>query len=339
MSDTAFTLEINEKYTRLVDAKYANKTIELTAAGIEQTFPHFFTADDEKVTEKQAEIITKLCTNLKIKKKEVQVVIPDGFTYSQIVEMPRLKEKELLAAIRYQADEFIPMPIDETSIDLEILREDPKARKVLILIVASPKKIVNRLEKTMEAAGFMADSLENELSAAGRILSEVIKPAGAVSLVVNFGYSHSSIYLVDGSSTLILLARTVNVGLELVLKDLVVNLNWEEQKVVEALKTIGLNPGGSVNIEGLVSPILKELFHEMEKIMILARDRFAMKVDHIYLYNFESHIAGLPKKTESYFSLPSQTLPVQQFIKQSPIAQSFSKDLSSFVSVLSGSIR
>ena len=85
--------------------------------------------------------------------------------------MPKLKEKELIAAIRYQADEFIPMAIDETNLDLEVLKEDDKTNKMLIFIVASPKKLVEKIQKTVEMADFVPTTLENELSAVARLTS------------------------------------------------------------------------------------------------------------------------------------------------------------------------
>src|SRR6185436_4812366 len=114
---------------------------ELLSLGSYETAPNFFDTENQLVLDKQVEILKRLYGNLRIRKKSVNVIIPDSRTYSQIVEMPKLKEKELIAAIRYQADEFIPMAIDETYLDLEILREDKRNHKLLVLIVASPKKV------------------------------------------------------------------------------------------------------------------------------------------------------------------------------------------------------
>ncbi len=339
MSDTSFSLEINERYTRIADAKQNGKKVELLSLGSIDTTPQYFEAENDAVVEKQAGIIAQLVDNLKIKKKNVRVILPDGYTYSQIVEMPKLKEKELLAAIRYQADEFIPMPIDETSIDLEILKEDVKAKKVLILIVASPKKIVNQIEKTLEAANLVPESLENELSATGRLISTLFTPSPGTSLYINFGYSHSSIYLVDSATSLIIMSRTLKVGLDLFVRDIKANLNLEEPKIYEALKTIGLNKDGSYNLETIISPIMKELLQEVERIINLARDRYNSKVDKIYIMNFCTHVAMLNTRIESFFTLPVQVLDLKDNLVTNPITQSFAAEIPSYVSVIAGNLR
>ena len=131
MSETSFALEINEKYTRMCDLKLSNKKIELLSMGSFDTALNFFEMDNQVIIDKQVDVIKRLYANLRIHKKSVNVIMPDNMTYSQIVDMPKLKEKELIAAIKYQADEFIPMPIEETYLDIEILREDKKTKKEL----------------------------------------------------------------------------------------------------------------------------------------------------------------------------------------------------------------
>ena len=339
MSDTSFSLEINERHTRIADAKQNGKKVELLSLGVADTTPQYFGSDTDALIEKQAAVITQLVDNLKIKKKNVRVILPDGYTYSQIVEMPKLKEKELLAAIRYQADEFIPMPIDETSIDLEILKEDTKAKKVLILIVASPKKVVNQIEKTLLAANLVPETLENELSATGRLISTLFPQAPGTALYINFGYSYSSIYLVDTATSLIIMSRTLKVGLDLFVRDIKANLNLEEPKIFEALKTIGLNQNGSYNLESIISPIMKELLQEIERIINLARDRHNVKVDKIYIMNFCAQVAMLNSRIESFFSLPVVTLDLKDNLVANPITQSFANEIPSFISVIAGNLR
>ena len=108
--------------------------------------------------------IRKLIGSLKIS-KNVSLIIPDALTYSQILTMPFLNEKELISAIKYQADQFIPMPIEET-IDIEVIEEitgENKKEKSLLLIVAAPKKVIEKVQTTAELAGLNPESVENEL--------------------------------------------------------------------------------------------------------------------------------------------------------------------------------
>ncbi|PJB89162.1 hypothetical protein CO083_01160, partial [Candidatus Roizmanbacteria bacterium CG_4_9_14_0_8_um_filter_34_12] len=175
MASNYITIEIGEKHTRVIDADIKKEKLTLQSAGYDLTSKDYFTATSSVVIEAQAKLIQTLISNLKIKKTDVGLIIPDGQTYSQIIEMPKLNEKELLSAIRYQADQFVPMPIEKVSLDIEILKEDPETRKLLILIVAAPKTLVNKIEKTASTADLNPIFLKNELSAFINFPSQFIK--------------------------------------------------------------------------------------------------------------------------------------------------------------------
>lgn len=339
MSETSFALEINEKFTRMCDLRLAHKKIDISAMGSYETAPNFYESDNQLIIDKQADIIKRLYNNLRIRKKSVNVIMPDNFTYSQIIDMPKLKEKELIAAIRYQADEFIPMAIDEVYLDIEILREDKKTKKLLVLIVASPKKMVDNIYATIEKAGLIPESLENEMSAAGRLFSEILSINTGTYIVVNIGYYSSSIYLIDGNSQLIVFERTIKIGLDLFIKDLKVNLNWDEHKIMEALKTVGLAKTSSVNIGSIILPLLKELISEIEKFITIARQNLDLQVKNMYLFNYDTQIAYLDRYMQAYFNIPTTTAPLGPILVPNPTVKTFNQELSSYVSVISGNFR
>src|SRR3990167_8715027 len=127
MADSFFCLDIGEKFTKIADAAKKGNAIEIYHLGKIETDQYFFSTEAEKSLENQARAITTLYQSLKLTKKNVNIVIPGSFTYSQILTMPALNEKELISAIKYQADQFIPMPVEETNIDLEIIAELPRS--------------------------------------------------------------------------------------------------------------------------------------------------------------------------------------------------------------------
>lgn len=338
MNDS-FSIEINDVYTRVCDMDLKGDKVELITFGQKETSPYFFSSNNDISIEKEAYVINKLQSELKIAKRNVNVIIPDAYTYSQVIEMPRLKEKELLAAIHYQADEFIPMPIEETSLDLEILREDPKTKKALILIIASPKMIVNQIEKTIVKANLVPESLENELSAIGRLFADLLRPPGDAKLVINFGLNNTSVYLIEGASSLLILSRSFNIGLNLLIKDISINLNWDDKKSSEALRTIGLADNASYNLNDIINPLLKELFTEIEKIQILSHDRYGMKVDSLYLFNFSNQVAFLKEKLQQHFNINTELLSLGNHLVSNQVSKTFEKDMSSFIATIAANLR
>ncbi|MFA5136904.1 MAG: pilus assembly protein PilM [Patescibacteria group bacterium] len=340
MAATPIGIDIGEKYTRIIDLTFTNGKIDLSCIGIQPTVVNFFSDDGEKSIENQADVILKLCSDLKISKKSANICIPDSQSFSQILEFAKLNEKELLSAVKYQSDQFIPMAIEDVVLDIEILKENKAEKKNTILIVASPKKLVDRVEKAVEMSGLIPESLENELSSFGRFFSEVMKKNGeGAFLVVNFGYTSTSIYLIDSKSSIILLTRTVKVGFHLFLKELHFNFELQESKSLEILRTIGFQKNASYDISSIVSPIMKELLNELAKFLVYSKEKYGLAVSNLYVFNYSPHILSFEKKLSEALSLPVEPLYIRDLLVNNPVSQSFSNDMPSYICAIGSSIR
>jgi len=339
MSDNAFCLDIGEKFIRVVDSKLKGNLIEVQTYGQADAMPFYYNGGSDKNIESQADIIRELVTTLKIKKRNVNVIIPDSFSYSQIIDVPRLNDKELQSAIRYQADQFIPMPLDDISLDLEIIKEDVKNKQNTILLIASPKKVVSQLEKTLEYAGLNPVSLENEFSAIRRFYIEIGKfIAPSVLLLVNIGYTTSSIYLIDQISS-VSFSRTIKIGLDIFIKDVKLNLNIDEKKALEILQQIGFEKNASINLQPYVQTILSELIGEINKFIILAKDKYNISLSQVILLNYNSLIMSLEKEIQTSLGIPTQSLTMENFLVKNSISSAFNGVSSSYISALVGGIR
>lgn len=333
-----FSIDIGEKYIRVADISDNGKQIELNSLGVAEANIHYYSADTEKNIENQAGLISQLLVASKIKKKIAQVIIPDIFSFSQLSVLPKLNEKELQSAIRYQADQFIPLPIDEISLDIEVIRENPKTKELTVFIVACPVKIVKQIEKTIELAGLQPASLENEFSAVRRFLftkGKIIFPNKTVFLLVNFGFTNSSIYLID-TQNFVIINRSIKIGLELLLKDIKVNLNIDDAKAYEILKTIGFEKNGSVNAEIYIAPIIKELSDEVSRFLVLAKEQYNLNIDQVYTFNNDHMVMSMDKAIQNNISLPVSSFPIATFIKPNQVSSTFGPTMTGFFAAVTG---
>jgi len=334
------SINIGEKYIRVVDVSDNGKEIEINSLGEVEANPHYYTADTEKNIEVQAEIINKLLTTSKIKNKRAQVVIPDLYSFSQLLVLPKLNEKELQSAIRYQADQFIPLPIDEVSLDIEVLRENPKTKELTVFIVACPFTIVKQIEKTIELSGLQPEGLENEFSSVRRFIlnrGKVFFPNKSSFILVNFGFFNSSIYLID-TQNFILLNRSVKIGLELLLKDIKVNLNIDDKKAYEILQTVGFEKNGSVDAGIYIAPIVKELADEVSHFLIVAKEQYNLNVDQVYIFNLDNMVMSIDKAIQNGISIPVSPFPIATLVKQNQTVGSLGPVLSGFFGAITGAL-
>lgn len=343
MADNLMSLHLGENVVRLAKAKNDKGKIEIEALGHQADAPAFFAMDTEKILDDEKKVIKKLVESLRIKQKNVNVVIPDGFTYSQILNMPKLKEKELLSAIRYQADQFIPMPIEETSLDLEILSEDKAKNSLLVLLVAAPQKLIEKVEKVVEQAGLYPESIENELSATARFLSSFYSPTQGqegASIFVNLGYSSTSFYFFANRLKLLTANHSFNTGLSIFLREAQADTNIDASKAKNLLKSVGFSENASVDLEQILKPSLDGLCGELQKFIASGKEKFHVdSVSHIYLFNLATEIRQLEKKIAEFVSIPSSLFDPLPYAKRTPAVEPFSKDLPAFIPAIGGCLQ
>lgn len=338
MYDNTSGLEINDQHTRVAQIKYEKNRINIQSLGFDNTAPNFFSNPSELVSKEQSIVISRLYSELRIKSKKVRVILPDSATYSQILVMPKLSQEELVRSIHLQADEFVPLPINEVYIDLEIIENLPNG-KLLIMFVAAQKKIVDHVFTTISNSGLEPEVLENEVSVLGRFAAEVFRFTKEPALVLNFGYGGSAIYILNPPFPYFQLIRSTRIGYDIVLRDLKVNMNFDQTKALELTKSIGLRSGGSVNLYPVIYPIINELLLEIQKSVALTKEKYNKDIKNILIYNYDSHISGLKEIIQTKLSIPTTQFPIESVLVPNPITQSFKDQIPSFLSVIASNFR
>ena len=341
MSDNFFSLDIDEKFTKLAQAKKSGDVLEVTALGKTETSEFFYTGNLEKNIEAEVTQIKKLLETLNITKRNVNLIIPDALTYSQIVSMPLLNEKELISAIKYQADQFIPMPIEETNIDIEVIDEDQQEKKVLLLIVAAPKKIIEKIQTTVELAGLNPESVENELSSNSRFLAnfnknilnqyKVNQNQGIV--IANFDTNSTSLAYFSPEQLLIRESHHLSIGYQLFLKETQVNIDTDIKKAEEILRIYDKKNSSSYPVDAIVQPLVKEFASELKIFISKYNPSLVLFTNKICL--FPSLVTVLSEE----LTFPINIFNPYSLIKKSQLIETYKNELPIFLPALSASFR
>lgn len=342
MSDSIVSLNLSETGFQLAEAALSNNRLEISSLGSDSLDTPLFETSNEQGMQTIAKHIEGLFTKSQIKKRNINVILPDSISYSHILQMPKLKEKELLSAIRYQADQFIPMPIDQTALDLEILYEDTVSKNLIVLIVASPLTVIEKVEMLVEMAGCIPEKVENELSATSRFVSTLYKGRIQKSgtLFVNVGETSTSLYFYSQQLGLIVDSHSFKLGKNLFIRDVQANTSFDPKKSEEVLKRIGFGQEGAFRFDELLKPVLAEWGKEIEKFLLSAKEKHGIgAIEAVYLFNKAVEIHGLDSKLGSTISLPTGLFDFSPLIKQTPLTTGLGKDITSYVTTLGGCLR
>ena len=343
-AENLFTIEIGETSVRIVDAQSKNSALEIKNMGITDLDPLFYTSESESIIDKTAKSIKTLIKQLKITKKDVRVVIPDTYSYSNFIEMPDVNEKELLSAVKYQADQFIPLPLEQVNIDIEIVFKNPKTKKLLALLSAAPKKTITKITGLCERLGIYPDSLETETSATARFIHNLFrtktpsadKNSGFV--IINLGYSSSSLYFVLETPGLMIYTHNFKIGFNIFNKELQINMNIDAKKSNDLINHIGLSKSSSYDIQKILSPSIKSFAEEVDKSINEITKKHNLKITNIYLINEAIKFHALDEFIGRYFSIQTTYLNIYNLIPRNSVVNYFKDKLGFFIPAIGASI-
>ena len=125
----------------------------------------------------------------KITTRRVAATIPASNAYSRVVSLPAsLSKKELDEAVRFEAQQYIPIPIDDLYLDYSLGSLTNENRDVLV--VAVPKKIVDSYMKFFELVGLEVCAIETTISAASRLVAAIGSASQTPSILIEIGRAH-----------------------------------------------------------------------------------------------------------------------------------------------------
>jgi type IV pilus assembly protein PilM len=149
-----FGLDIGFNSLKVIQVEGQNKEFAVAGYGVTSFDPKAIVngviVDPESIARVAHELFAKnLIGN--ISTRRVNVAIPASKTFNRTITLPKLAKKDLDEAVRLEAEQYIPVPIDELYIDYGIITENEKG--IELLAVAVPKKIIDSYMTLMNLLG------------------------------------------------------------------------------------------------------------------------------------------------------------------------------------------
>ena len=122
----------------------------------------------------------------KVTTRRVAATIPASKAYSRVMTVPaKLGKKELRDAVYFEAEQYIPLPVDELYLDYVTMQKQGENQEVMV--VAVPKAIVDSYMKFFELIGLEVCALETTISAASRMISATENSRDVPTILIDLG--------------------------------------------------------------------------------------------------------------------------------------------------------
>jgi len=199
----SFGLDISDLSLKIIKLKKRRGFLTLSSFLETAIPPGIIQGGEIKDETSLSKIIKEACSKVKGEKLKTNYVIaslPEEKSFLQVIQMPKIPEHDLKSAVIYEAENYIPLAIEEVYLDSQIVK--PLFNHLDhydVLIAALPKKTVDPYLSCFKNAGLMPKTLEIEsLAIARALIKNEIAPFP--TLLIDIGATRTSFIIFSGYS-------------------------------------------------------------------------------------------------------------------------------------------
>ncbi len=243
-----FRLDIGTTAMRLVQLRGAGGRPLLVTQGDVSVTSSVTASDSTLERTKLAQVIAQLVSDSGVSTNKVVIGLPSSTIFASVINTPKLSEAELGKAIKYQADQYIPMPLDQVKLDWSVIGPTVDQKELEVLLVAAPVAVTDKYLAVCEQAGLEIVALEANALAVSRAL---VSGTGAY-VVLDVGAHSSDLTLMWNKSPRLM--RSIPVGGSVFTKTTASALGLDETQAQQFAFRFGLSQS---KLEGQVAKALK----------------------------------------------------------------------------------
>lgn len=241
---------------------YAIKAVELSKGKDNLKIKNFSYVELEGPDSEDnlARAIKESAAKTNIINKQVNIAISGTSVVVRFIELPHMSDEELKNAVPFEAEKYIPFNIEEVIIDHQLLI--PRLggeNKMLVLLVAAKKSIVNERLKLISAAGLSAGILDvASFANVNAFLNSANRAKDGIIALVDMGAKATDINILDGDK--LSFSRSIQQGGNDITKALSDALSVD----LKTAEDIKINPGDRAGeVDEKIDSILRNIIDEI----------------------------------------------------------------------------
>lgn len=237
----------------------------------------------------------------------VALAIPASRTFTRSINLPsELKSSELIQAVRMEAEQYIPMPIDELYLDYSVIEHNEKA--IELLAVAVPKKVVDSYMLLVRMLGLEPVAFDTTILSAARLHRQQVSIHDDVpTVLIDFGGYSADITIHDKT---VIVTGTMEGGgnsfTDQISKKL--DITQDEAHIVKTKYGLGKSKKQAEIVEAL-QPDLDKLIKEIRRMIRYYEERSSSKskIQQIVMIGGGANMPGLSGFLTDTLRMPART--------------------------------
>lgn len=222
--------------------------------------------------------------------RRVAMAIPAYRAFTRAISLPGLKPKEIRDAVQLEAEQYIPLPLEELYLDYTLLRAEKDVTEVFA--VAVPRKIVDSYLDLAKIAGLEVMVVETTLDGGARLFLGD-KQSDVASVLIDFGSLSSDISIFDKD---VLVTGTVQGGGSVFTDSIQQKLgvSQTEANIIKNRYGLGLSKK-QVEIHAALDPTLQQIVTEIRRMIRYYEERYGTKrpISQVVTFGGGANMPGL----------------------------------------------
>ncbi len=313
-------IDIGGSSLKITELANVNNRPQLVTYGFIDNIPNIIKED---TPDSRAEIVSHLKHLMKESKvftNKAVAALPSFSVFSSIINLPAMKEKDLISAVRWEAKKFVPIPLEEMILDWEILKDLPDTHldgekkdeknikkdknlkgNLKVLLTAAPNNLVNRYVDIFKQAGLMLVGLETESFAIERAL--VGNDKNPMMVVDVGGNSISIVIYINGVP---LLNRSIDIGGNSATREMVKSLGLSEEQTEQFKKDMSRIADKNIQLDLLpqqVKSVINAIVNEIKYILNIYQNQHKNPISKIVLTGGSSFLMNLDQYIHKIFNI------------------------------------
>lgn len=149
---------------------------------------------------KQANVLTDAINRLlmypkygKFSTSYIVSCLPEQKTFIKLIDIPPMSKEEIGQAIKWEAEHHIPIPIEDTYLDWQLIGDPRPGQRLPILLGVAPKVIIDSYQQILINAHLINMAQEIEAQAITRALIPADISHQDSTMVIDLGFSRTGI--------------------------------------------------------------------------------------------------------------------------------------------------
>ncbi len=264
--------------------------------------------------------------------RRVAVTIPATRTFIRTMNLPpNIHDEELRGAVSLEAEQYIPVPIDELYVDYNVINKTDKG--IELLAVGVSKKIIDSYMLLIRVLGLEPVAFDTSISAGARLFNKQGENNDIPAILIDFGSGSADLTLHDST---IVVTGTIACGgdifTELIGKKL--GVGHDEAHIIKTKYGLSKSKKQTEIAEAL-SPNLEQLTKEIRRMIRYHEERSdsKQKIGQIVTMGGGANMPGLSEYLTSMLRLPVRMCDPWQNLQLHKLQPPANSEKSMYVSV------